>query len=301
VRKLFLYAAGVCGILAALEVAFRVFEPEIAASANRVTAKVALLQKQGRVDALFLGTSRFWDAIAPRQFAARFPGMRGFSIAASGARLETLETLAERFAQRPGLRVAFVEVSPPQLDPRRTPAEAMSGIEALAAHSLKLVEHRAVLRGESLLRLPELLLYPRSMDGSETRLVDQLAAVLGQRPDAQRTFEVRPEPVTASASTPDPRAERMAAVGRAFRHAGAQVIFVLPPVRGCEGDEDTGAVAAWLARDSLVWDYRTAPLPQDAWRDCSHLNARGRAVFSGSLAEETARGGWLRSVADRSH
>ncbi len=301
-RRLLLYAAGVCGALAVAEGAFRVLEAELAASADRVAWKVALLEKQGRVDVLFLGTSRSWDAIAPRQFAASFPGTRAFGLATSAARLEDLERLTARFARRPGLRLAFVEVSRPQLDAAPpTPPPPDAGIEAAAARVFKLVAHRQALRGESLARLPGLLFFPRRLDGSEARLVDQLAALAGRIPAAApASIDLRPEPIAPSAAPEDPRAPRLAAVGRSFKEAGAKVVFLLPPIRPCEPPEEVGAIAAELAREFDVWDFRAAALPDDAWRDCSHLNARGRALFTGALARETASAARMPSMVGRS-
>jgi hypothetical protein len=300
VRRLVLYAAGVCGALAVAEAAFRVLEPEISASTNRLATKAALLEKQGRVDVLFFGTSRFWDAIAPRIFAARFPGTRGFSAATTSAKLDTLESMAARFAHRPGLRLAVVELSGPQLDAAPDPQPPPAGIEALAARFLKLVAHRRALRGESLERLPALLLFPRRMDGSEIRLADQLEALLDRPAPNPHAIDARPKVVTPSTAAPGPRAVRMEMVGRRLKDAGAQVVFVLPPILPSESPEDDVTdVAAWLAREFPVWDYRGAALPKEAWRDSTHLNAAGRALFTRALAEETARAGLLEAVAGR--
>ena len=299
-RRLLLYAAGVCGALAVAEGAFRVLEADFAASADRIAWKAALLDKQGRVDVLFFGTSRSWDAIAPRQFASSFPGTRAFSMATSAARLEDLEVLTARFARRPGLRLTFVELSRPQLDEAPPPAPPASGIAAAAERSLKLVAHREALRGESLARLPGLLLFPRRLDGSETHLFDQMAAFAGWSPQVPASIGARPEPIAPSGAPADPRAARLQVVGRAFRDAGAKLVFLLPPVRTCEQPEEVGAIAGELAREFHVWDYRAAALPQDAWRDCGHLNARGRALFTQALAEEAARSGWMSSMAGRS-
>jgi hypothetical protein len=298
VRRLVLYAAGVCGALAVAEGAFRVLEPEISASTNRLATKAALLEKQGRVEVLFFGTSRLWDAVAPRIFVASFPGTRGFSLATTSAKLDTLEWMAARFAHRPGLRLAVVEVSGPQLDAAPDPQPPPAGIEALAARSLKLIAHRAALRGESLERLPVLLLFPRKMDGSEIRVADQLEALLERPAPNPRAIDARPAAVAPSITGPGSRALRMLAVGRRMRDAGAQVVFVLPPIlpSGSPEDEVT-PVAACLAREFPVWDYRRVTLPKEAWRDSTHLNAAGRALFTRALAEETARAGLLEAVA----
>ena len=290
VRRLLHYVAGVVAALALLECAFRCFEADLAASASRVATKEALLGKQADVQVLFLGTSRFWDGIAPRRFAAAFPGTHAFSLATSGAKLETLEEAAARCARRPGLRVAFIELSRPQLDPAPPPPPAPSGLEGLAARASKLIEHRAALRGESLLRLPALLLFPGRMDGSEVSFADHLSALRGDDEGGAPDLDPRPAPVEASRSPTNGTARRMEAVGERFRAAGVEAIFVLPPILPCEPPEDLAAVAADLASRFPVWDYRSA-FPASAFRDCSHLSREGRASFSDALARQALRAG----------
>ena len=299
VRRLLLYLGGVCAALGLLEGVFRVFEREISASVSRAETKAVLLEKHGPVEVLFFGTSRFWDGIAPRRFAAAFPGVRAFSLAASGARLSTLEAQVARFAGRPGLRLAVVELSGPQLDAGTTGEAPAGPIERVAARYLDLVAHRGALRGESLSRLPELLLFPRSMDGSEVRLADQIAAVCGRAEAQGPALDLRPGTVEASPSDAGPIAGRLAAAGHRLRSSGAQVVFVMPPIRPCEPPEEVGPVAASLAREFPVWDYRAAALPPAAFRDCSHLDRSGRLAFSELLANQAAREGLLHAVAGR--
>src|SRR5260221_1773346 len=185
VKKLVRYLLGLAAVLGGVEAAFRIWEPAFASCGDRVLTKAAILDQQGEVEALFFGTSRSWDAISPRLFAAELaelqPGLRlrGFNLAVTSATLETLESLARRFAGRPGLRLAVLELSGMQLELGRTAAAEEDAITAFAARHLRLIEYRSALRGESLERLPELLFYPRRMDGSEILLVDQLAAAAG--------------------------------------------------------------------------------------------------------------------------
>lgn len=299
VRRLVLYLGGVCAALALIEGAFRILEREISASASPVETKAALLEKRGPVEVLFFGTSRFWDGIAPRRFASAFPGLRAFSLAASGAKLPALEAQAARFAGRPGLRLALIELSGPQLDLPAPSDDRPGEIERVASRYLDLVAHRGALRGESLLRLPELLLFAPWMDGSEVRLVDQLAAVLGSAEGPVPRLDLRPAPVGASPSGPGPLARRLAAVGGKLRSAGAQVAFVMPPVLPCEPPEEAGAIAASLAREFPVWDYRAAALPAGSFRDCSHLGRSGRMLFTQLLADQAVREGLLHAVAGR--
>lgn len=307
--KLLRFVAGTCAVLALAEGAFRVWSVELSASVSRAGTKAALLDKQGRVEVLFFGTSRLWDGISPRTFSAAFPGVHAFSLAASGAKLGTLETLARRFAHRPGLRLAFVELSSPQLDASPSQEPAPSGLEAVAARYSRLVADRGALRGESLERLPGLLLYPRRLDGSEIHFGDQVAAILGRPPPMAEApalhktgtpyDELRRVSRNDGAPANDSVA-RLLAVGRELRAASVAVVFVVPPLL-CEPPEDVSAAAEVLATQFPVWNYQRAPLPAEAFRDCGHLNARGRAAFSRSLAAEAAREGFAQALARRSN
>ncbi|HET9754015.1 MAG TPA: hypothetical protein VFP52_13675 [Myxococcales bacterium] len=302
--KLLRYVAGTCAVLALAEGAFRVFAPELSASVSRAGTKAALLDKQGRVEVLFFGTSRLWDGISPRTFSAAFPGVHAFSLAASGAKLGTLETLARRFARRPGLRLAFVELSGPQLDPSPSQEAAPTGLEAMAARHSRLVANRGALRGESLERLPGLLFYPRRLDGSEIHFAEQVAAILG-RPPPMGEFPALPPPSGKSRAAAgndglatDPSVARLLAVGRDLKAASIAVVFVVPPLQ-CEPPEDVSAAVAALSAEFPVWNYQRAPLPAAAFRDCGHLNARGRAAFSHALAVEAAGEGFAQALARR--
>jgi hypothetical protein len=298
--KLLRYVAGTCAVLLLAEGAFRAFAVELSASASRAGTKAALLDKQDRVEVLFFGTSRLWDGISPRTFSAAFPGVHAFSLAASGAKLETLERLAKRFKHRPGLRLAFVELSSPQLDPSPSQEDAPTGLEAVAARYSRLIANRGALRGESLERLPGLLLYPRRLDGSEVHLGEQIAAVLRHPSPRAEGPDLRPAPMPRIPAPPDPSVARLLAVGRELRAASVAVVFVVPPLQACEPAEDIGAAAAALSAGFPVWNYQRAPLPADAFRDCGHLDARGRAAFSRSLAAEAARAGFAQALARRS-
>lgn len=298
--KLLRYVAGTCAVLALAEGAFRLFAVELSAATTRAGTKAALLDKQGRVEVLFFGTSRLWDGVSPRTFAAAFPGVHAFSLAASGANLGTLEALAGRFARRPGLRLAFVELSSPQLDASPSQPSAPTGIEAAAARRSMLIANRGALRGESLERLPGLLLYPTRLDGSEIHLGEQVAAILGRPPPPGERLALRPIDEAPGPAATDASTLRLLAVARELRAASVAVVFVVPPLRACEPPEDMSASAAALAPGFPVWNYQRAPLPAEAFRDCGHLNARGRTTFSRSLAAQAARAGFAQALARRS-
>ena len=304
--KLLRYLCGMALVLGALEGAFRLRERELAACGDRILTKAAVLDRQGPVEVLFFGTSRSWDAISPRLFTEELehlrPGLtlRGFNLAVTSATLETLESLAGRFARRPGLRLAVIELSGPQLELARPAAdEEKSAITAFAERHLRLIRYRSALRGESLERLPELLFYPRRMDGSEILLVDQLraaASIREARAEPVDLAPLRPAPLPAGAPSADPRAARLLAVGRLLR-ASLPVVFVVPPIQG--GEPAMRPYAAALAVEFPVWDFGAAPLPPSAFRDTTHLDRAGRALFSRMLAAELARADLLPSPVSR--
>jgi hypothetical protein len=307
--RLLRYVAGICAVLALTEGGFRLWAVELSASLSRAGTKAALLEKQGRVEVLFFGTSRLWDGISPRAFSAPFPGVHAFSLAASGANLGTLEVLARRFAHRPGLRLAFVELSSPQLDPSPSQEAAPTGLEAVAARYSALVANRGALRGDSLERLPGLLLYPRRLDGSELHPAEQIAAILAHPPQApdqtgtpyDNLRTVSPNYAAGSAAREDPSGARLLAVGRELRSASVAVVFVVPPLHACELPEEIGPAAALVSSEFPVWNYQSAELPAEDFRDCGHLNAKGRTAFSRSLAAEAARSGFAQVLARRAN
>jgi hypothetical protein len=313
VQRLVRFVLGVAAVLTAIEVAFRIWEPAIAASANRILTKAALLDAQGPVEVLFFGTSQSWDDISPRLFSAQMerlepgPPVRGFSLAVTSSTLETLEWLARRYGRRAGLRLAVVEVSEPQLqsglppweEPAQPPEDAEERIEDFAARHLRLIQHRGGLRGESLERLPGLLFFAPRLDGSEVLIAEQIAAAMG-RPEVNAVHlpvgEVNAVHFAPSATPPpaqDRRALQLIHVASALRQGGVSVVFIVPPLQAARRSGLLRDILPSLSREAPVWDFSQAALPSEMFRDPSHLNHRGRALFSAALAAETARAGVL--------
>ena len=307
-QRLLRFVLGVAAVLAALEAAFRLQEPVIAAAGNRILTKAALLDGHGPLEVLFFGTSLSWDGISPRLFSAQLeklrPGARarGFNLAVTSSTLETLEWLARRYAPRPGLRLAVIEVSEPQLqtgappweEPAREPRGAEEWIEDFSARHLRLIEHRGALRGESLERLPGLLFFAPRLDGSEVLVTEQIAAALG-RPDVTQPSppEVNAVHLAAAVAAEDPRARRFIRVASLLREGGAAVVFIVPPVQPARRTDALRGILAPLSREAPLWDFSEADLPAEMFRDPSHLSHSGRAAFSAALATETARAGLL--------
>jgi hypothetical protein len=319
-RRLCLFVLALGGLGVAAEWTVRAHEPEFTAATNRALAKAAILDRHGPVDVLFFGTSRMQDGVAPRVFSAELerllPGERlsAFNLAFTSSSLESLESLAERYRNRRGLRLSVIELSSPQLENGAPVWEvsppAREGIEGrlttwLHAH-VRLIADRQALVSDNLVRLPSLLWFASDMDGSETRVVDQLLAFLGRREQPPASFD--PDawtPVRWTGSDTQGGSGQVELAERLARIAGTlpgRVVFVVPPyTQAFELPEERtptmkALFAAIAARSGAeVWDYSSLDLPDHWFRGKSHLNRAGRAVFSTMLAREVARAGLLRA------
>ncbi len=324
-RRLCAFAFSVAVLVAAGEAFVRGHEAAFAAATNRALAKAAILDRHGPVDVIFFGTSRMQDGVAPRLFSEELerlvPGepVTAFNLAFTSSSLESLEALAARYGHRPGLRLAVIELSGPQLEngppvwegspPPGTDVEGrLTGW--LHAH-VRLLADRQSLVSDNLVRLPSLLWFGGAMDGSETRVLDQLLAFLGRRERAPT--DVDPSAWTPRRFTGLPLGEGQGADGllverlARLAHAFAgHAVFVVPPyTRAYEDPRERGPAmkalfAALAARSGAeVWDYSDLDLPRRWFRGKSHLNREGRAVFSTMLAREVARAGLLRPAEPR--
>jgi hypothetical protein len=105
--------------------------------------------------------------------------------------------------------------------------------------------------------------------------------------------EVNAVHLASAASGTDPRALRLISIASMLREGGASVAFIVPPL---QPGMRTGALRTLLpslARAAPVWDFSAADIPEEMFRDPSHLNHRGRALFSAALAAEASRAGLL--------
>ena len=316
--RLLRFALGTLTALVAVELAVRVEEPLFAAASHRVLAKAALLDRHGHVEVLFFGTSRTQDGVSPSLVSdelarAGGPRVRAFNLASTASSLETLDYLAQRFAGRPGLELAVVEVSEPQLVsaalpwlPDAAPRDGEQRLLAWTAARVRLVEHRSFLIGENLARLPALLLLAPRLDGSEVTMADQLAAALGARNAPAPPFDLASWAPTiwtasqAAAQSPaPPNLEALVSLARRLSSGGARVAFVVPPLapgaHAPEREKPLRDLFAALAQETHcpVWDYSGIAAPADLFRGETHLAPAGRAQFSRALAQQIAASGLL--------
>jgi hypothetical protein len=312
---------GVLALLGGCELWVRSHEALFRAATHRALAKAALLDRQGPIDVLFVGTSRTQDGVSPRIFSQRLAAIgvaapvRAFNVAFTSSSLETLEYLAGRYAGREGLKLVALELSVPQLknetppweDPSRPPGTWEDGLfEALEKH-IRLVAHRKALLGENLIRLPGLVFFPHKLDGSEVMLTDQLRQALDWRSDSRTPDEAeswRPS-VVLPASIPGGTVEsqwvpRMAKIARSFTDRRTRVVFVVPPLATADASAEERApmmkkmfADLATASESEVWDFSEQTHGDDFFRGATHLNERGRSAFSRALAERAVVAGFF--------
>ena len=259
-RRLLSFAAGLAALALALEAFIRTHEAPFAAAANRALAKAALLDAHGPVDVLFFGTSRVQDGVSPRVFSDSLgDGVAAFNLAFTSSSLQSLEALAERYETRAGLKLVVLELSTPQLEngapvweetPNGTDVEGR--LTGWVHEHVRAVAHRQALVSDALVRLPSLLWFAPALDGSETRVTDQLASFFGHRERVPEGFDAaawEPKRWTAQEASPRdptgswqgsliaqavgkaqaPLVDRLARLVAGYRSHGVRAVFVVPP------------------------------------------------------------------------
>ncbi len=321
-QRLGAFAVGVLALLGGCELWVRSHEALFRAATHRALAKAALLDRQGSIDVLFVGTSRTQDGVSPRIFSQRLAAIgvaspvRAFNLAFTSSSLETLEYLAVRYAARQGLKLVVLELSVPQLKnetppwegPSRPPGTWEDGLfEGLERH-VRLVAHRKALLGENLIRLPGLVFFPHKLDGSEVMLTDQLRKALDWRSDSRGPDEagswpprvVLPASIIPGGTLESQWVRRMARIARSFTERGTRVVFVVPPLAATDASAEERApmmkrmfAELATASESEVWDFSDQAHSDDFFRGATHLNERGRSAFSRALAERAVVAGFF--------
>lgn len=272
----------------------------VAAARHRVSFKLALLEAKGTAPAVVLGSSRGNDCVAPQRIA---PG--AVSLTVPSTSLATLEHIAARAAQTPGLKLALVELSRrqaaddvadieapgPQFDPEEDPVGAF-----VTRHS-SLLQHRTVFAPENWTRVAGLLV-PSAVDGSEYFRSRWFAE--GLRPRAQPApadLAVFIAGTDAAAPQSGPEWERISSgyarvVGH-FEERGVKVVLYATPTLGAlreeECDDASRALRASVAAHAGVrlYDFTCSVTPQAWLTDTEgHCGTLGRVAFSEKLAQE---------------
>lgn len=320
-RRLLLFLLGLVIACVILEGVVRWNAALFEGASHRGLAKAAMCELRPRVDLLFLGTSRAQDGISPRlvsqalaEVAPERSDWLGFNGAFTGSSLGELSALGERFSRRPGLKAVVIELSAPQIHNRPAPwkqdqenaaAEDVDARLAKVAKQLLLIRYRTAFLPENLGRLPALLVFSRSLGGWETKGSDQLAAWLGKTEAAAQGFNAAswtPEligPGTAARQPLDPvleeAARQLTDLVRLFRDRQTAVFFAVPPLsRGHQPAPERDQLRPFFAElarraECEVWNYASLMLPDELFRDPSHLGREGRAHYSKALAMQIAQ------------
>lgn len=316
-RRLLTFCTGILLVFLALELLVRFNATAFEAATSTGLAKAALCEKRPRVDMLFLGTSRTQDGVSPglmtRAFSEMGPGhpeWEGFNVAFSGASLGDLMALGPRLSSRGGLKVAVIEVSEPQIQNRPPAWERLAdpppGIEGKLeswVKAVRLIRYRSAFLPDNIGRLPAMILFSGSLEGWETKGIDQVASWLGFKPKPATGFVpgLWSPPVIAPAQTavrlaPDLEevATRYADLARGFRAHGVRVVLAVPPLaKDLRSAPERGALKPFLAEvarrsECELWDYAALDLPDGLFKNSSHLGREGRAHFSKALAIQIA-------------
>jgi hypothetical protein len=327
-RRLITFVIGVGATAAAAEAFVRWREPAFAAAANRVRTKMEILDQHGPVEVLFFGTSRMQDAVSPRLFAEELislqPALRvtGFNFGFTSSNLPSLEALASRYSGRPGLRLAVLELSSPQIEDgplvwEEAPGETDRSEDRLTAWTharAKVIADRKAFVADNLVRLPGLLWFAPALDGSEKHLQEEIGALFNRHEPLPSKIDdsllgttrwTGREPL-GTVAAPTALANRLAAVAQRFSSKGERAVFVVPPLRRDfrfpterEASMKTLFREVALRSAATVLDYSGVELPDGDFYDESHLAPPGRAQFSVALATEVVEASLLEGPSGR--
>ena len=223
------------------------------------------------------------------------------------------------------LEVSVPSLASPISHPKEEPGEAVSQVapkkpgfgplleetlQAGLAKQLGIVTYRKALRPASVFNL--LALYSGNvMDTTIWKrkgLLRELFSSSDPGINEEQFSKIVPavtapvESGTGSGTMPDPsrnasangELENMVRLAETLADSGVKVIWVTPPVTpgvaGSEGGEGRVAAYRYMASHygTHVFDYSQAAIPADCYRDPSHLNKKGRTLFSKLLARDLA-------------
>jgi hypothetical protein len=293
------------------------------ALSDKVLLKAQILRRAPDTRILFLGSSRFLDAIDARTFTATLERETGeefrtFNGATTGLNVERFSYFARVARGREGLTHIVLEASKPVLiegdlgfvDERAPSASEDAATDAegflrqAIVRRVEFIKHRKALRPKVLLKL--LVLYTaNSIDPDIWSRKGTLKQIF-YRPRARATevMKLRYEPNIVRAGVSDdepatPEGKSMLAnmrrVAGIFRDANVTVIWLAPPVSVDQAATNSNVeIEACYRRvaeefDTIVFDYAGCGLDESLLRDTTHLNADGRSVFSEIFAEHLAR------------
>jgi len=330
-RRLLLFLALFVSILAALELFVRANGASFEALSDRLAFQIRVFERSPEdTAALFLGTSRFADAIDQTVFSDAVServkeDVRAVNGAMGGINLGEIMEFAEVVVDSPSLPRVIVEVSGPSVtmgttkspdpssedlamsgpDVERFPDRFENRLQGWFLDHSSLVRYRKALRPRTFLRLA--ILYSANfVDPGKWARKGVIRELL-----TSSDFEIPEEafaaliPVRFSPDSPagkhsfseedlieDPVFQGMVEIAEILKESSAEVTWVAPPVsevmQPSEGGAKRRAIYERIARDYevTILDYSGISFDPAWFRDQSHLNEKGRTLFSRLVARD---------------
>lgn len=336
-RRLILFLVLLLLILGGLEIFVRVNGPSFEALADRLSLRIRIFERSPEdTAALFLGTSRFADAIDQTVFGEAVEDRTGDFVrvvngATAGIAQEEIVIFSEVVAERGTLPCVVIEASGSSLpegsgrvvvagdgeieiDRDGRFADRLEGeFQGWLGENLALVRYRKALRPRTLVKLGVLYtanhidpgkwsrkgfvreLFTSSDFSLPEETMDALQPLRYDRErlpaagTAEGEAEGIPEPVEQH-----PIYRGMAEIARSLEDSDTEIVWVNPPVMGEMQEGENNPVRLAIYRRILedfggtILDYSQLELAAGLYRDRSHLNEKGRTLFSRLVARDLA-------------
>jgi len=328
-RRLFHFALLSLLILAVFELSVRQNEELFSALSDRIALRMKIFERSSPdLKILFIGTSRFVDAIDQSAFSTAYHQQSGndaksLNVAIAGMIGEEFQSFAELASQRDTLEVVVLEASYPSLlsSPGRTapqittadsndrtvPADTNfsncieTALTTWISHNVGLVRNRKALRPNTLSNL----FYLYSSNYIDPAIWSRRGTLVSlfENPDLDLYDEIMhfapPRVIQPDSSlqmideeAPDEIYINLKTVSNFFKDKKTHAVWVAPPLsQEYNTNESDKIVRASIARDFdvIFIDYTGINLPDYYFRDSSHLNKNGRAIFTRLLARDLAK------------
>ncbi len=314
-------------ILGVFEVFVRANGKYFFALSDRVLLRTAILERSPDTRVLFIGTSRFLDGIDQAQFSKTlekqtgqsFKCLNGATAGIQGARFAYFAKIA---AENEFLTHVILEVSPPSLHksvldiPTLDTVERASSkpgekfatrmenqLQGWVGNHVGIVKYRKALRPKTLSKLVALYcsdyIDPTvwSRKGALRSIFSPVSHEVTKEDASGFQAEItRPDSIKTIAKDFEKNQyyEGLENISEIFADSGITVIWVAPPVSPASrsanhGEQFTSQYRA-IAHlyGSTFYDYAGVDLDPEFQRDPTHLNAKGRKVFSTVLARQLA-------------
>ncbi len=314
-------------VLGVFEVFVRANGKYFFALSDRVLLRTAILERSPDTRILFIGTSRFLDGIDQTQFSEtlekrtgqHFKCLNGATAGIQGARFAYFAEIA---AKNEFLTHVILEVSPPSLHksvlnlPNQNVVETVSTksegkfatrfenqLQDWIGQHIGIVKYRKAMRPKTLSKLVALY----SSDFVDPAVWSRKGALRSIfSPVSYEVTEDHLSNIQPDITIPDlvnavpgdfeknQYFEGLEKVSRFFSDSDIKVIWVAPPVSpesrsANHGPQFTSQYQVIAHRyGSVFYDYAGTDFDPELLRDPTHLNAKGRKVFSTVLADQIA-------------